>query len=111
MASLHKLDSDFVFPAPGGRGRDHRATSRAITRLFKRAGLEDGVSFHNLRKSFGSHLFVNLGWEAATVTEMMGHTDTRTTLRHYVRSVDKDAARERQQEQMSAGFRSLLASS
>jgi integrase len=39
IASPFSQDSDFVFPAPDGRGRDHRSASRGIERTVERAGL------------------------------------------------------------------------
>jgi hypothetical protein len=55
MASPYKAETDFVFPAPGGRGRDHRSTGRAVERAVKRAGLGEGVSFHGLPARVREH--------------------------------------------------------
>lgn len=60
MASPYKAETDFVFPAPGGRGRDRRSTGRAVERAVKRAGLGEGVSFHGFRHGFASMLIVEL---------------------------------------------------
>ena len=61
MASLHKQLGDFLFPAPEGRGRDHRSTARAVERTLKRAGLDkQGLSSHTFRHTFASLLIVGL---------------------------------------------------
>src|SRR5581483_10829623 len=41
IGQRHCSDSDFVFPAPDGRGRDHRSVGRGIERAVERAKLGD----------------------------------------------------------------------
>jgi integrase len=53
LESLHSSDTDFVFPSPNGRGRDHRSAGRGIERAAERAGLT-GVSAHTCRHTFAS---------------------------------------------------------
>jgi integrase len=47
MKSRFKRPADFVFPAPAGRGRDRRSSSRGIERAVERAGVGP-LSFHGL---------------------------------------------------------------
>ena len=79
MASPYKQPEDPVFPAPDGRGRDHRSTSRGVERAVERAGL-DGVSFHSLRHGFASMLIVELKQDVESVSRQLGHANSTITL-------------------------------
>lgn len=58
LASRYSAPTDFLFPAPDGRGRDHRSTSKGIERAVARAGLGEGISSHVFRHTFASVLIV-----------------------------------------------------
>jgi integrase len=88
MASPFKQPHDYVFAAPGGEGRDHRSTSKAVERAIARAGLS-GVSFHSLRHGFASMLIVGLKSDVETVSRQLGHADSSITLRIYSHEFDK----------------------
>jgi integrase len=97
MASPYKAETDFVFPAPGGQGRDHRSTGRAVERAVRRAGLGEGVSFHGFRHGFASMLIVELRLDPVNVARQLGHADPAITLRTYwhefARARDADVTR------------------
>lgn len=51
------------------------------------------VSFHDLRRSYGS-LLANAGARDAIIAAALGHSDTRMTRRHYAHLLDKAVAEE-----------------
>jgi integrase len=62
-----------VFPAPDGRGRDYRSTSRGIERAVERAGLAgEGFSSHAFRHTFATLLIVGLGLDPVQVSKQLG---------------------------------------
>jgi len=85
-----------VFSAP--EGTPYRNTSHieaALDRAAKRAGVEGGVTFHQLRHAFCSHAQMQ-GVDARTVQVWMGHKDLRTTLCYsHVSTGHEKAAMER----------------
>jgi integrase len=71
-------ESDYVFCKENGR--PYRDIYSGFRRAVKKAGLED-VTVHTLRHTVGSHLVMN-GVDLLTVKDLLGHRDTRTTLRY-----------------------------
>lgn len=108
LASLHSLDTDYVFAAPDGRGRDHRSVSRGIERAVKRAKLGDGVSAHNLRHTFASQLIVGLGLDPVRVSKQLGHTNAGFTASTYAHEFERARHADDLRKQMSDGFGRLL---
>jgi integrase len=111
MASLYKAEADLVFPAPGGQGRDHRSTGRAVERAVKRAGLGDGVSFHGFRHGFASMLIVELRLDPVNVARQLGHADPAITLKVYAHEFAKARNADDTRAGLEARFGRLLASS
>jgi integrase len=110
MASLHKQPDDFLFPAPGGRGRAHRSTARAVERTFERAGLAgQGLSSHNLRHTYASLLIVGLKLDPVGVAAQLGHSNPATTLRLYSHLYDRAKHADETRDKLAAGFGHLLA--
>ena len=93
LASLHSQEADYVFPAPDGRGRDHRSTARGIERAVKRAGLGKGVSAHSFRHTFASQLSVGLGLDPVRVSRLLGHTSQAFTASTYVHMFEHTSRR------------------
>jgi len=70
--------SDYVFCKEDGR--PYRDIYSGFRLAVKKAGLQD-VTIHTLRHTVGSHLVMN-GVDLATVKDLLGHRDIRTTLRY-----------------------------
>lgn len=71
-------ESDYVFYKENGR--PYRDIYSGFRLAVKKAGLQD-VTIHTLRHTVGSHLVMN-GVDLATVKDLLGHRDIRTTLRY-----------------------------
>ena len=73
-------------------GRGTRMTTDALAdvigRITSAAGLEDKVTSHRLRHTFGTEL-TRKGVDVVTVAELMGHASLETT-RMYTRPSDAD---------------------
>jgi len=81
-----------VFPNPEGTAyKNTHYIKAALDRAAAEAGIEDGVTFHQLRHSFCSHAQMQ-GIDARTVQRWMGHKDLRTTLRYSHVSADHEKA-------------------
>ena len=112
MRSLHKRADDFLFPAPEGRGRDHRSSARAVERTLKRAGLEkQGLSSHSFRHTFASLLIVGLKHDPVSVASQLGHSNPATTLRFYAHLFEQAKHAEETRDKLAAGFGHLLSAS
>ena len=75
-------------------GSDYKNTRRiedALDRAAQRAGIQEGVTFHQLRHTFCSHAQMQ-GAAPRTVQKWMGHKDLRTTLRYSHTSADHEKA-------------------
>jgi integrase/recombinase XerC len=77
-------------------GRGTRMTTDAIADVFtaitRAAGLDDHVTSHVLRHTFGTELKVSSGVDLVTVAELMGHASLETT-RLYTRPSEADMQR------------------
>ncbi|MCL6622026.1 MAG: site-specific integrase [Syntrophobacterales bacterium] len=71
-------ESEYVFCKEDGR--PYRDIYSGFRLAVKKAGLLD-VTIHTLRHTVGSHLVMN-GVDLATVKDLLGHRDIRTTLRY-----------------------------
>ena len=55
---------------------------RRITKACQQAKIEPVISFHILRHTYGS-LLASRGVPLQVIAELLGHSDTRITSRHY----------------------------
>jgi site-specific recombinase XerD len=78
--------SNFVFCNGGGRQFPPNQLSRELERAAAKAGLE-GVTLHTLRHTFGSQL-VQGGVDLPTVSDLMGHSDIKSTMLYMHRTPD-----------------------
>ena len=80
------------FRMPGGyvirtQRRDHsepRSMQFKFSQIADRCGLKD-VTFHTLRHTFATRC-IESGFDVKTLSEILGHTDVKTTLNRYVHS-------------------------
>ena len=112
LASLYSQPGHFLFPAPEGRGRDHRSTARAVERTLKRAGLDgQGLSSHTFRHTYASLLIVGLRLDPVNVASQLGHSNPSTTLRFYSHLFDTARHADDTRDRLAAGLGHLIASS
>lgn len=78
--------AEYVFGKASGAA-DPRTIQRRFSRLAKRLGLS-GAHFHTLRHTFATRL-LELGVDVKTVSALLGHSSTRTTLDFYVHSLSE----------------------
>lgn len=79
---------DWVFATARGTPYGHRNVSRrALGRAAQLAGLNDDgwppLRFHDLRRTFASHVIIDLGLDVAQVSRMLGHARITITLDIY----------------------------
>ncbi len=82
----------FVFHGPRSDHLSYEGTSRLFRKYRKMAGLPEGLTFHSLRKTYGTVL-ASAGVPLRTVQKMLGHSDISITARIYADVIDS-AARE-----------------
>ena len=72
-------NSEYVFTNPQ-TGKPYSDLRRPFTEACKEAGIRD-FRWHDLRHTFGTRL-AEAGHSEATIAELMGHTDPKTTRRY-----------------------------
>lgn len=93
-------DSDYVFLNPE-TGAPYKDVKKAFGTACRKAGIKN-LHWHDLRHTFGTRL-AEAGHSEATIAELMGHTDPKTT-RRYTHGTERakreavEAARTRGQE-------------
>lgn len=99
IAAANSGPHDFVFVSRAGTPHDHRnIAGRVLARAVKRAGLQAAdhanggehraPTFHDLRHSHASKL-INDGWDIATVSARLGHSEVATTMRVYIHEFER----------------------
>jgi site-specific recombinase XerD len=90
-ASKRGADSAALFTSVRGTRMTTDAIADAITAITRAAGLDEKVTSHVLRHTFGSEL-TRSGLDIVTVAELMGHASLETT-RLYTRPSEADIQR------------------
>lgn len=81
------VDNDLVFPNEIGEPTDARNLTRSYKRLLARAGVEY-KNFHVLRHTYAT-LLLEKEVPIKTISELLGHSDTRITSNTYTHVVSK----------------------
>lgn len=80
--------TDYIFTTDSGEHFDPKNLDRALTRYYKRIGVEP-KPMHTYRHTYGTNLCKN-GVSIETASVLMGHSDISTTAKYYV-NVSEDA--------------------
>lgn len=78
-----------VFLSKAGTPLTRHNTSRTVTLIAKNAKLNDGITAHSLRHTYGS-ILLEEKVDIKKVSELLGHADIRTTYNIYIQILDKD---------------------
>jgi len=81
VAMKRKSESEFVFVNSYGGQWKTRALCKNVAKIREKAGLPDDVKLYGTRHMHGTGAIVN-GVDIATLAQLMGHTNTRTTERY-----------------------------
>ncbi len=83
------VDSEWIFPSPVKENspRDPDAAHKKLQRILKRAGCHK-IRFHDLRHTFAT-MALDGGMDIKTLSDMIGHATSSTTLNVYLHSTDK----------------------
>ncbi len=87
--------TDLVFRDEAGQPWTRPTIGRRIAEASSAASLSPPVTFHDLRRTYGS-LLANAGARDSIIAAALGHADTRMTRRHYGHLLDTAIAKELQ---------------
>lgn len=76
--------SGYVLSTNKSPHSEPRTLQQKFKKMTDKCGLED-VTFHTLRHTFATRC-IEAGFEVKTLSEILGHTDVKTTLNRYVHS-------------------------
>lgn len=77
------MGSEYLFERGGVKLGVNR-TSRTFKKCVRLAGLNEGLNFHDLRKSFGKWL-LDAGVPIERISAFLGHSDTVVTRKYYAK--------------------------
>ena len=80
----YRRDSGYVLIQPNGRYVEPRLIQNKFAVCIEVCGIE-GAHFHTLRHTFATRC-IESGMDAKTLSEILGHSDVKTTLNKYVHS-------------------------
>ena len=88
VAYKETVDSEWMFPSPtdNGRPRNPSSVRKRLQLILERAGCKK-VRFHDLRHTFATMALEN-GMDIKTLSAMIGHVTTETTLNIYSHITD-----------------------
>jgi integrase len=81
-------DNDLMFCWQDGRSIIPRVFNQRFKILLKKAGITKNIRFHDMRHTAAT-LAIESGIPVKAVSEMLGHSDVRTTLMIYAHVTDK----------------------
>lgn len=84
--------STALFRRPDGHDWRRIELSRKMLAAVKQAKITPAVTFHDLRRTYGS-LLINAGTDADIIKELLGHADLRMTTRAYAHLLDHTVAK------------------
>ena len=84
IISKYRRDDGYVLIQQNGRYVKSRLMQNKFTDCIKACGLEN-AHFHTLRHTFATRC-IESGMDAKTLSEILGHSDVKTTLNKYVHS-------------------------
>jgi len=82
LASSNSGENDFVFARLDGSPLHYSRMNRILKRITTAAGV-DKVSAPVFRRTYASHLIIDLGLDAVRVQRQLGHSRTSVTLDRY----------------------------
>lgn len=80
----YRKSSSYVLSQPNGKWVEPRLMQNRFAECVKACRLE-GVHFHTLRHTFATRC-IESGMDVKTLSEILGHSDVKTTLNRYVHS-------------------------
>ncbi len=80
----NRKESGYVLTQKSGRFIEPRLLQNRFEKYMETCGL-NGVHFHTLRHTFATRC-IETGMDAKTLSELLGHSDVKTTLNRYVHS-------------------------
>lgn len=87
-AAKAKATGELVFPSPrtGGLRTESWHTAKLVRSIAKRAGVElpPGTTFHDLRKTFITHLVQDTGGDLGSAQRLAGHSTPQVTATYYL---------------------------
>lgn len=86
-----KTGDAHVFTRADGKPWGHNHHVRALVKACAVAKIKPAVSFHELRHTYASHL-AQAQVPLLTISKLLGHADTRMTVRHYAHLAEKTLA-------------------
>ena len=80
----YRRESGYILTRPNGSYIEPRLMQYRFGRYVEACGLKD-AHFHTLRHTFATRC-IESGMDAKTLSEILGHSDVKTTLNRYVHS-------------------------
>ena len=80
----YRRKSGYILMRPNGKNTEPRLMQNKFAEYAKACGL-DGIHFHTLRHTFATRC-IESGMDVKTLSEILGHSDVKTTLNRYVHS-------------------------
>ena len=80
----HRQESGYVLSRPNGKFTEPRLLQNKFAKCLAEYGI-DKVNFHTLRHTFATRC-IESGVDVKTLSELLGHSDVKTTLNRYVHS-------------------------